>query len=279
VVARLTRQHVTVALTGDGGDELFCGYHRFLAAEAAEWIPHPLRRLSAAAADFLASASERSLVGRGRRFLKAAALPVADRIANWNSFFAAPGELLREELRNSLGAAVDAPIAWQRATFAEAQGSDVLHRVLEHNFRTYLPEDLLVKADRCSMAHALEARSPFLDTALIEYAQRLPSSYLRRGTLTKRILKEAFSDLLPIEIQRRGKMGFGVPLGTWFRGDLKGYVHDHLGGGALLRTYLKDEAVDDVLAAHAAGQADHGQRIWLMLTLEIWLRTLSTRGY
>jgi asparagine synthase (glutamine-hydrolysing) len=272
-VSQLTRQHVTVALTGDGGDELFCGYQRFLAAEAAEWIPRPLRVLAASAAGVLPpSSSERSLFARGQRFLAAASLPLAERLARWNSFFPQPMQLLRPELAADL----DAPLAWQRQMLDATQGSTVLARVLEHNFRTYLPFDLLVKADHTSMANSLELRAPFLDTALIEYAAALPAGYLRRGLTTKRILKDAFADLLPPEIMRRGKMGFGVPLGRWFRGSLKGYLNDLLGRGARLEAYLDAGAVARLLADHDAGRSDHGQRLWLLLTFEVWLRSLAT---
>jgi asparagine synthase (glutamine-hydrolysing) len=181
-------------------------------------------------------------------------------------------------VRSALHDAIEAPGRWQREQFALGSGVSALHRVLEHNFRTYLPEDLLVKADRCSMAHALEVRSPFLDTALIEYAQQLPREYLWRGRVTKRILKHAFSDLLPIEIQRRGKLGFGVPLGAWFRTDLRSYVHDRLGQRARARAYLSDVALDKLLAEHDAGQADHGQRLWTLLTFEVWLQQLASIG-
>jgi asparagine synthase (glutamine-hydrolysing) len=272
VVSRLTRQHVTVALTGDGGDELFCGYVRFLAAEAAERIPLPLRQIAAGVARRLpASAVERTLLGRARRFLAASALPLDERMASWNSYFADPSTVLRRDL----GLDTDAPLAWQREVFARCRGKTVLARVLEHNFRTYLPHDLLVKADRTSMAHGLELRSPFLDTALTEYAGTLPPAYLRRGTLTKRVLRDAFRDLLPPQISTRGKMGFGVPLGTWFRGGLRDYLHDHLGPRSKIDQYLERAAVDRLLDEHARGVADHGQRLWALLTLEIWLRALA----
>jgi asparagine synthase (glutamine-hydrolysing) len=274
VVSRLTRQHVTVALTGDGGDELFCGYVRFLAAERAEQVPLTLRQVAARLAQRLPRGSiERTLLGRARRFLVASALPLDDRMASWNSYFFDPASLLRPEL--TLDAR--APIAWQRGVFARSQGTTTLSRVLEHNFRTYLPYDLLVKADRTSMAHGLELRSPFLDTALVEYAGSLPPDYLRRGLHTKRILRDAFRDILPQAIQKRGKMGFGVPLGTWFRGSLRDYLHDHLGPGARLDEYLDRGAVSRLLDEHARGAADHGQRLWALLTLEIWLRSLARR--
>lgn len=276
VVSQLTRQHVTVALTGDGGDELFCGYVRFLAAEAAERIPSPLRRLMAAAAVRLPpSESERSLRSRARRFLDAAALPLGDRMAAWNAFFA-PRAILRGDVTASLGAAVEAPLDWQRTVFAAARGPTVMSRVLEHNFRTYLPYDLLVKADRCSMAHSLELRAPLLDTALIEYAATLPPSHLRRGRDTKRVFKQAFADLLPPEIAaRKRKMGFGVPLGAWFRRDLRDYLADHLSTGARLYDWLDRAAVGRILDEHQRGARDHGHKLWALLTLEIWLRSLA----
>ena len=273
VVSKLTRQHVTVALTGDGGDELFCGYSRFLAAEASELVPQPLRSLASRLVEHLPSAdSERSLLGKARRFLGATELPLADRLARWNSFFAAPQQIFNRDTLAALGAEVDLPILWQRTIVDSCRGSSTLSRVLEHNFRTYLPFDLLIKADRASMMSSLETRSPFLDTALIEYVSKLPADYLRRGTDTKRILKFAFADLLPESIQRRGKMGFGVPLGTWFRGDLKGYLESHFAEGARLYRYLDRAAVRQLFDDHQAGRADHGQRLWLLLTLEVWLR-------
>jgi asparagine synthase (glutamine-hydrolysing) len=273
VVAKLTRQHVTVALTGDGGDELFCGYSRFLAAELAERVPVALRSLASALVGWVpATRSERALLHRGQRFLQGAALPLTDRLARWNSFFPDPGAVLRGDLRDHLGRAVEAPLDWQRSVFASSEGQPVLARVLEHNFRTYLPFDLLVKADRTSMANSLETRSPFLDTALVEYAARLPPSYLRRGRHTKVILKHAFRDLLPERILHRGKMGFGVPLGTWFRGDLRSYLRDHLGPGARLHEFLERSAVDRLLSEHDGQTADHGQKLWALLTLEVWLR-------
>ncbi len=277
VVAQLTRKHVTVALTGDGGDELFCGYARFLAAEAAERIPAPLRHLAATLSGALPRReSERALLSKAHRFLTASALPLADRIARWNTFFD-PRAVLRRDI--AAGLDVDAPLDWQRQIFAAAQSSSPLARVLEHNFRSYLPYDLLVKADRASMAHGLEARSPFLDTALIEYAATLPAKFLRRGSDTKVILKQAFADLLPQEIRERGKMGFGVPLGTWFRGDLRNYLHDYLSAPhARIFDYLDRPAVTLLLDEHEQRARDHGQKLWALLTLEIWLRSLAERS-
>jgi asparagine synthase (glutamine-hydrolysing) len=274
VVSQLTREHVTVALTGDGGDELFCGYQRFLAAELAERIPAPLRHLLASVGSRLpGAASERALIARARRFVAAAALPLADRLAAWNTYFD-PRQILRPEVLAALPT-LDAPLAWQRHILDEAHGTGIMARILEHNFRTYLPYDLMVKADRCSMAHALEARAPLLDTALIEYAATLPASYLRRFGETKRVFKQAFADLLPPAIRARGKMGFGVPLGAWFRTDLADYLHDHFGDGAKVWQWLDRARVRRLLDEHQRGTRDHGQKLWALLTLEIWLRQLA----
>jgi len=271
-VARLTRQHVTVALTGDGGDELFAGYLRFLAAEAAERIPPVVRRGMARAGALIPRAlPEKSLGARARRFLGAAALPMADRVAGWGSLFSAElGALLRPEVQDGLD--LGAPGAWQRGFFG-GDGRSALAQLLDHNFRAYLAYDLQTKVDRCTAGVGLEARSPFLDTALCEYAGRLPDDLKRRGTTTKWILREAFKDLVPERILRRGKMGFGVPLATWMRGPLRAPLWDYLAPGARLDSLLRRDAVDALLRRHAAGE-DLSARLWLLLTLEVWLRSL-----
>jgi asparagine synthase (glutamine-hydrolysing) len=275
VISMLAREHVTVALTGDGGDELFSGYLRFLAADAAEKVPRWLLRAGELLVERLPYANgERSAVARVRRFLAAARMPLADRLTRWSSLFAFElDQLLLPEIRAQ--AAADAPLGWMRAIVAESRGATTLARILDHNFSTYLPCDLLVKADRTSMAHGLELRSPFLDTALVEYVSRLPDSFKRRGMTTKWILRRAFRDLLPPRIAGRGKMGFGIPLGTWFRGDLKEYLYDHLSATALLYSLVDRRFVERLLDDHLEMRADHGHRLWLLLTLELWLRSLS----
>ncbi len=278
VVSGLTRRHVTVALSGDGGDELFCGYTRFLAAEIAERLPVTARQAGASLAQLMPRGrNERTLVARSRRFLSNASLPLADRMLAWNPYFAFQlEEILRPELARALS--LDAPKRYFGEVFSAANGASALSRILDHNFKTYLPYDLLVKADRASMIHSLEVRSPFLDTALVEYVARLPDSLKRRGTSMKWILKRACRDLLPDEILRRGKMGFGVPLGAWFRGDLKSYLLDRLGPTAEIHEWINRKFVERLLEQHFAGRADFGHRIWLLLTFEIWLRSLEKRA-
>jgi asparagine synthase (glutamine-hydrolysing) len=154
-----------------------------------------------------------------------------------------------------------------------AAGCSPLTQLLYLNLKTYLVDDLQVKMDRSAMAHGLEARSPFLDRALMEYVASLPDDMkLRRGQ-TKYILKRAFRDLLPEAIRTRGKMGFGVPLGAWFRGELRDYLRDLvLAPNARLREHIDQSYVRRLVDEHLSGQRDHGHRLWTVLTFEVWLR-------
>ena len=275
IVSDLTRRHVTVVLTGDGGDELFAGYTRFVAGVAAERIPQALRQVLAALFSRLGSpSSERHWLAKVQRFVKAMALPWDERMTRWSSLFYED----LEELFNPECLAPLQPI--DRLAYIESerplmQDRTTLARLLHANFRSYLLDDLLVKTDRCSMANSLEARSPFLDRELVEYVATLPDRLKLRGRTTKVILREAFADLLPPEVQKRGKMGFGVPLGTWFRGELRDYVRDLLlSRDARYSMYLSPSKVEKLVLDHQAGRANLGLQLWSLLTFELWLRLL-----
>jgi asparagine synthase (glutamine-hydrolysing) len=152
----------------------------------------------------------------------------------------------------------------------------LLSRLLHLNFKEYLAHDLLVKMDRSSMAHGLEVRSPFLDTELIEYVCALPDRMKADLCNTKILLKRTFADLLPSAIQHRSKMGFGVPLGAWFRGRWREPLQDRIGTSrALIGRYLKPDAVRQLIQGHLDGREDAGHRLWLLLTLESWLKQLA----
>lgn len=274
LVSKLTREHVTVALTGDGGDELFAGYERFLAARLAESFPRPLVGLG----QWLAGTLPRSngyggLGAKAERFFRQAGKPLESRYLAWNSFFDSG---LRPRLlhANSIPLLTDSQIAESFSEcFDKTRGSDPLNRLLYLNFKTYLHDDLLVKMDRMTMANALEARSPFLDTTLIEFVASLPPHLKLKGWTLKYILKEAFRDLLPTAILRRRKHGFGVPLGAWFSRDLRAYVHDALlASDARVREILNHECVREIYDQHLSGKRDFGQQLWALLTLEVWLR-------
>ena len=272
LLSRLTREHVTVALSGDGGDELFAGYLRFYAALVGEWMPSALTRLGGwALGSIPESLHHHSKLRMAQRFFGAAGESLYERFARWTAFFSEDLDaVLDPDLRRRLPA-MDR-LAHFRPHLDRIGGYSTLARLLYLNTKTYLPDDLLVKTDRCSMANSLEVRSPFLDHALMEYVALLPDRFkLRRGT-TKYVLKRAFRDLVPPEIAARGKRGFGVPLGAWFRGELAEYLGDMLESGARCHQWLDGSYVARLLAEHRRGQRDHGQRLWTILTLEAWLR-------
>lgn len=275
IVSQLTRQQVTVVLTGDGGDELFAGYLRFYGALTAERTPAVVRAaLRTISHGFPAGGSARHLLSRVQRFAAAASLPLEERITRWSSlFYDDVEELMAPELRR-IAEPIDR-LRYLRRFEHELQGRSTLSQILAINFNTYLLDDLLVKTDRCTMANSLEARSPFLDTALMEYVARLPDDLkLARGR-TKVILREAFDDLVPSEIQRRGKMGFGIPFGLWFRGALREVLHDLLlAPNARYREYLSESYVHRLVKRHDAQEADLGLPLWTLLCFETWLRSL-----
>lgn len=160
-----------------------------------------------------------------------------------------------------------------RAPLARVGEGSPLTKALALNFDTYLPDDLLVKADRNSMAHGLELRSPFLDTAMMEFAASLADPLRVRGFRTKVLLKEAFPDLLPPSVLRRKKMGFGIPLPTWLRTSWKPLVEESLlSEESHLRFWLKKEPMARMVREHMESRADYGHQIWALLTLELWLR-------
>jgi asparagine synthase (glutamine-hydrolysing) len=275
ILSKLTRDHVTVALTGDGGDELFAGYTRFAAAVAGERIPRPLRRLlSRSMATLPRTSNGRGPLAKARRFGQGIAMPLLERMTRWASLFYDDLEqLFNPECWKSL-----APV--NRLEYLEGELDTLapmssLGQLLYVNYRSYLLDDLLVKLDRCSMANALETRSPFLDRELTEYAAGLPDDFKLNGWRTKVILKEAFADLLPSSIYGRPKMGFGVPLDAWFRGDLRDYLRDMLlARDVRYAAYLSRTRVASLVEAHLSGRENIGLQLWTLLTFEVWLRLL-----
>ena len=268
----VARKHVTVALSGDGGDELFAGYERFAAGVAVDrvlMVPQALRRAGTRALDAAPASALQGRAGRVQRFAAMVDQGMPDAYLGWISY-------VPETWRRRLLAHPD---DWARndytALWRASEGARTLDRLLALNIETYLLDDLLVKMDRTSMAHGLEGRSPFLDTELVEFASRLAPSLKARGLSLKRVLKRAVSDLLPSEIRSRPKRGFGVPLDRWFREDLSAYAQSMLGSGARVRVHLRGEALDSLLAEHRAGTGSHGHALWTLLTLELFLRKHS----
>lgn len=271
LVSRLTREHVTVALTGDGGDELFAGYERFYAATLAQRgqiIPRPLWRMAGTLLEHLPEGTGYyNPIRRVRRFVQGASQPLARAYFDWVRVCSA-------DVVQRLTGQSDVAAAHFEHLVPQADLAGILHA----NQRTYLPDDLLIKADRSSMAASLEVRSPFLDHVLAEVVAGLPLDLKLRGKITKYVLKEAARGLLPDTIIDRPKHGFGVPLGAWLKQD-SALVRDILlSQQARERGLLNLNAVTQLIEEHAAGRRDHNRSLWTLLTLETWFRQFIDRS-
>lgn len=266
-LARLTREHVTVALNGDGGDELFAGYDRYrlLATYAVLGRLPGGRGLFRALARRLGPRSP----ARVRRFLEAVSARPEESYARTISYFSPEGKraLYTPETRARLDALDSYALLYER--YAASDAPDLLGRTLNVDTLTYLPDDLLAKVDIATMTASLEARSPLLDHHLVEFVARLPSHLkLRHGG--KYLLRRALADLLPPEVLQRRKMGFGVPIARWFRGELRPLLRDTvLSKAARARGFLDPAAVERLIVEHESG-VDHGLRLWALLMLELW---------
>ena len=259
LIAEQARRHVTVALVGDGGDESFAGYERYVAHRLAQRIPVLVAQAGAAALRLLPAARRepRSSLFRATRFLDVASAPAGQRYARLMEVF--PVELRRELWS-------DTRLAQQVRLEPAGHGVAGLQLL---DLETYLPGDLLLKADLASMAHSLELRSPLLDHEVVALGLALPESLKTRGREGKVALRRAFAADLPPEVAGRGKTGFGVPLGRWFRSDLRDAAHDLLSSD---RGWFRPETVRRLLEEHESGRADHGHRLWCLLMLELWVR-------
>jgi len=267
---------VTVALSGDGGDEGFLGYDRYAGAALArryDWLPSALRRAAARAAGLLPRASAKSNLTRVRRFAETLALGPIERYGQWIGMFSASDKARLYE--PAFAARVSAPASLSlletlyRATDAEGE-AEAFAAV---DAQTYLPDDLLVKTDIASMASSLEVRSPLLDHQVMEFAASLPQGMKLRGLIGKHLLRALFRDDLPPAVLDRRKMGFGVPIERWFRAELREMAYDLLlDGPARARGYFRPEVVREWLDRHVQGRANHHSQLWTLLMLELWHR-------
>jgi asparagine synthase (glutamine-hydrolysing) len=275
-VSKMTRDFVTVALNGDGGDESFAGYERYLADKLAGYyrrVPSCVREgIVRRVVDKLPhSTNRRNFFRRLKRFVQGISEIPERRYVRWICFF---DNDMKEDLYtasfkelNHGCDSVDLTVQW----YERAEAEEFLDRTLFVDVMSYLPEDLLVKVDIASMAHSLEARSPFLDHKVMEFAASLPHNLKLRGIETKYLLKQTLSDIVPGEILHRKKMGFGVPLDVWFRNDLKEMAYDVLlDQKSIERGYFRKEYVSKMLDEHVSRQYDHSYRIWALLFLELW---------
>jgi len=281
-VAMSTARHVKVALSGIGGDEAFAGYPRYLGVRVARRyarLPRPIRALADRLAVRLVPESEgsRNWGDRVRRFVGGGEVGLAERYIGWTRFFgeAALAELATPALRGQWREDVEAAA---RAAFTAHGHDDPVDGAFRADVATYLPEDLLVMADRMSMAHSLELRAPFCDHALLETSLALPPSLkLRRGRL-KALLKAAFADVLPPAVLAQPKRGFMIPLARWLRRDLRDVMEDLLAPAQVRSRGLFDpDGVARLKAEHVEGTRTHSDRLWTLMMTELWMRRYCDR--
>lgn len=273
-VSKVTRQEVAVVLNGDGGDECFGGYERFMAARFAEYLNITPRFLIKFIADRLPeSLGLKDFKTRLKRFLLMAPRPYRERHYNWVSIFRDEekdklfSNSFKDEMKNRDS------FSYINNAFNRCKSKDIIDLVMSTDIRTNLLDDLLVKMDIATMANSLEGRSPFLDHKMMELAASIPSGVKIKGTRLKNILKKALSDGLPKEILSRGKMGFGVPIDKWFRNELKKYSYDILMNKKCIgRNYFKEEGIKRLLDEHYRCKTNNGAKIWSLLNLELWHR-------
>ena len=266
LVSRLAAEDVKVALSGEGGDELFGGYYTYAADLLAERFGR-VATLAGPAIERLPSSSRRaSFDYRAKRFVRAAHLPPLERHEGWKTIFSADARAELTGRRHGWD-----PLSLERARFAETDGYELLTRLQDVDLGGYLVDDLLVKTDRASMAWSLETRVPFLDPAVANFAFSLPVRHKVRGLSKKRLLRKAMEPMLPDAVVNGRKRGFSIPAAAWLRGELEPFARETLAPETVRRQgYLRPEAVTSVLDRHVSGAEDLSRQIWGLLAFTLW---------
>jgi asparagine synthase (glutamine-hydrolysing) len=266
LVSQLAAKDVKVALSGEGGDELFGGYHTYAADLLAERVGG-LARLARPLVERLPSSNRRaSFDYRAKRFARAAHLPPLERHHGWKEIFSSEA---RAELTGRR-ASFD-PVDLLRARYGETEGADELARLQDVDLGVYLVDDLLVKTDRASMAHSLEARVPYLDTVVTNLALALARRHKVRGLSKKVLLRKAAAPLLPRAIIHGRKRGFSIPAAAWLRGELEPFARETLSAGVLQRQgFFQPDVVSGLIDEHVAGREDRSRQLWGLLAFTLW---------
>ncbi|HEX3241617.1 MAG TPA: asparagine synthase (glutamine-hydrolyzing) [Solirubrobacterales bacterium] len=267
LVSQLAAGEVKVALSGEGGDELFGGYYTYVADLLAPRVA-PLAALAAPLVEALPSSDAKvSLDYKAKRFVRGARLPPLERHHAWKEIFPAP---MRASLLGDRDPGWD-PVDLLRERYAETEGAEPLARLQDLDLGIYLVDDLLVKTDRSSMAHSLELRVPFLDQHVAEFALGLATPLKVRGLSKKRLLRRALAPLLPREILRGPKQGFSIPLAAWLRGPLEPFARETLSAATLERQGCLDPAVvAPILDRHCSGREDLSRQLWGLMSFTLW---------
>ncbi|HLM32295.1 MAG TPA: asparagine synthase (glutamine-hydrolyzing) [Solirubrobacterales bacterium] len=267
LVAELAARSVKVVLSGEGGDELLGGYYTYVADRIAPWLRAPARLARPVVEALPSSTRKASFDYKAKRFVRAAHLPPLERHHAWKEIFSPDA---RVDLLGGADAATD-PLDFLRRRYAETEGAEPLARLQDVDLGIYLVDDLLVKTDRASMTHSLEARVPFLDPEVADFALAVPRRALIRGLQKKRLLRRAVRGLLPREVVDGPKQGFSAPVAAWLRGEMHDFARDALAPSVLRRHgYLDPAAVEALLERHRSGAEDLSRQIWGLLALTLW---------
>jgi asparagine synthase (glutamine-hydrolysing) len=283
MISALARRHVTVALSGDGGDELFAGYDSYRADRWARRIGWLARSRGWAFVDRLFDAisprpAKKGLVNKSKRFIEGLRRPPDLEHARWLVFWDLAERRALYSADLQAAAAGRDCFAHYRSLLTEAteQGFGGLHRQLYADIRGYLADDILTKVDRTSMAVSLEVRVPFLDHHVVEYAMAIPAEWKLHGGRSKWILRSAFSAMLPRSVARRGKEGFSMPMKNWLRGPLQDLLRDLLSPSRLAqRGWFDVSEVQRLAEEHTAGRHNHAHRLWCLMALELSLQNIE----
>ncbi|MBI5050450.1 MAG: asparagine synthase (glutamine-hydrolyzing) [Nitrospirae bacterium] len=275
-LSKMTSEFVTVALSGDGGDENFAGYDRYFALKIIrgfKGVPEIFRRSILNLVKTFPEHDGKGYVKRFKRFLEGSLAPDGHEYLQWVIGFSSgdAGNLytpfMQDELKN------EDPYDYLTGLFRNSTAFNPAEKSMDADIHSYLPFDLLVKVDIASMANSLEIRCPFLDHRFMEFIATIPLEYKLKGRIKKYILKKAFNGLIPEAIFKRRKAGFGVPLYRWLRHELKDYISEILlSRQSVERSYFKPDAVKILLSEHISGRIDHSTKLWTLLMLELWHR-------
>ena len=274
LVSRMARKHVTVALGGDGGDELFGGYDTYVAdhyaSSSIDWLPRPLRAaLERFARVMPLGQGKRGVANQVRRFLEGAALPARWQHMRWAMFLSndARARLYKPEFRAQVGEQAGQLVS----SLLEGPDRDRLTKQIRCDMRLYLPENILPKVDLMSMATSLEARVPYLDNDVIDLALSIPADLKVRGGVRKWILKKAFEGRLPEQILSRGKEGFSMPMKNWLNGAWNPLMHELLSDSSLTEEGIFDARyISQLMKEHETGTQNHSHTLWALMVYHLW---------
>jgi asparagine synthase (glutamine-hydrolysing) len=266
LVSQLAAADVKVALSGEGGDELFGGYYTYVADLLALRAGGAARLVRPLVERLPSSSARASFDYKAKRFVRGAHLPPLERHHAWKEIFSPEARLELTGRGNGFD-----PVDLYRERFAETEGADSLARLQDVDLGIYLVDDLLVKTDRASMAHSLEARVPYLDPVVASFALSLPRRQRVRGLRKKVLLRKAVAPLLPEQIAKGKKRGFSIPAAAWLRGDLEPFARETLSPETLRRQgFFRPEAVTKLIEAHVARKEDLSRQLWGLLAFTLW---------